>query len=97
MFIRNMAEKLILNLKLMIKLLVNIYLPIINIGWHFMICFISSRQITMSWHIGCTVISQINGICGPVEKMEFKLNLKYRSFSQTPRQYKVAWKYKPDS
>ena len=44
-----------------------------------MICFISSRQITMSWHIGCTVISQINGICGPVEKMEFKLNLKYRS------------------
>ena len=68
MFIRNMAEKLILNLKLMIKLLVNIYLPIINIGWHFMICFISSRQITMSWHIGCTVISQINGICGPVKK-----------------------------
>ena len=43
-----------------------------------MICFISSRQITMSWHIGCTVISQINGICGPVEKIEFKLNLKYR-------------------
>ena len=42
-----------------------------------MICFISSRQITMSWHIGCTVISQINGICGPVEKKEFKLNLKY--------------------
>ena len=61
----------------MIRLLVNVYLPIINIGWHFMICFISSRQITMSWHIGCTVISQINGICGPVEKKEFKLNLKY--------------------
>ena len=52
----------------MIRLLVDIYLPIINVGWHFMICFISSRQITMSWHIGCTVISQINGICGPVEK-----------------------------
>ena len=62
-----------------------------------MICFISSRQITMSWHIGCTVISQINGICGPVEKIEFKLNLKYRRLNKTLRQYKVAWKYKPDS
>ena len=84
----------------MIRLLFDIYLPIINIGWHFMICFISSRQITMSWHIGCTVISQINGICGPVEKIEFKSNLKYRrlhKISQTLRKYKVAWKYKPDS
>ena len=60
-----------------------------------MICFISRPQITMSWHIGCTVISQINGICGPAEKIELKLNLKYRRLHI--KQYKVAWKYKPDS
>ena len=57
-----------------------------------MICFISSRQITMSWHIGCTVISQINGICGPVKK-EFKLDFKYcrlHTIKLTVKQYKVA-------